>query len=272
MLDTSTLSKDGGQVSRNSTKSLLDDLLPCYKILILGDPGTGKTSLIHRYISNEFLENTESTIVLDYQMKKMHVTPNDKIILKLWDTAGSEKYSSIAKNYFTNCDGIILCFDITDIQTFNNLSNWINYINNYVEILDTKNDIEENKENVEKEEEEIEDEENRIVIKWFDDEQYKPTLVLTGTKSDIEKEKVNLEEIDKLKKYLNCEFFETSSKNGDGIDDLFFYIAKELFEKKVKTNDNNNKKGGFKLENKRINEEYEDKDGDGFSQSKLSCC
>ena len=84
--------------------------------------------------------------------------------------------------------------------------------------------------------------------------------------------KRKLEEIDKLKKYLNCEFFETSSKNGDGIDDLFFYIAKELFEKKVKTNDNNNKKGGFKLENKRINEEYEDKDGDGFSQSKLSCC
>ena len=184
MLDSSTLSKDGNnQISqKSSSRSIMEDLFPCYKILILGDPGIGKTSLIHRYISNEFLEKTISTMGLDYQNKIVDITSNDKIILKLWDTAGSEKYNSIAKNYFTNCDGIILCFDITDIKTFNNLNNWINYINDYVKII-------ENKEDEEEEEEEIED--NKVVIKWLDDnEKEKPIIVLTGTKSDTEGEKV----------------------------------------------------------------------------------
>ena len=265
MLDSSTLSKDASQVERKASKSIIDDLFPCYKILILGDPGIGKTSLIHRYITNEFLENTKSTMGLDYQTKEVNITPNDKIILKLWDTAGSEKYNSIAKNYFTNCDGIILCFDVTNIKTFNNLNNWINYINNYVEIL-------ENKENEEEEEEdEIENEDNKVVIKWLGDEKYKPTIVLAGTKSDTDGEKVKIEEIDKLKTFLKCEYFETSSKFGDGIENLFLFMAKDIFKKNINKNQNN-KKGGFKLKNKRINDEDEDMENDGFSQSKLPCC
>ena len=265
MLDSSTLSKDASQVEQEASKSIIDDLLPCYKILIIGDPGIGKTSLIHRYITNEFLENTKSTMALDYQTKEVNITPNDKIILKLWDTAGSEKYNSIAKNYFTNCDGIILCFDVTNIKTFNNLNNWINYINNYVEIL-------ENKENEEEEEEdEIENEDNKVVIKWLGDEKYKPTIVLAGTKSDTDGEKVNIEEIDKLKTILKCEYFETSSKIGDGIENLFLFMAKEIFKKDI-NKEHSNKKGGFKLKNKRINDENEDMKNDGFSQSKLPCC
>ena len=265
MLDSSTLSKDASQVERKESKSIIDDLFPCYKILILGDPGIGKTSLIHRYITNEFLENTKSTMGLDYQTKEVNITPNDKIILKLWDTAGSEKYNSIAKNYFTNCDGIILCFDVTNLITFNNLNNWINYINNYVEIL-------ENKENEEEEEEdENENEDNKVVIKWLGDEKYKPTIVLAGTKSDTDGEKVKIEEIDKLKTFLKCEYFETSSKIGDGIENLFLFMAKDIFKKNI-NKEHNNKKGGFKLKNKRINDENEDMENDGFSQSKLPCC
>ena len=264
MLDSSTLSKDGNnQISqKSSSRSIMEDLFPCYKILILGDPGIGKTSLIHRYISNEFLEKTISTMGLDYQNKIVDITSDDKIILKLWDTAGSEKYNSIAKNYFTNCDGIILCFDITDIKTFNNLNNWINYINDYVKII-------ENKEDEEEEEEEIED--NKVVIKWLDDnEKEKPIIVLTGTKSDTEGEKVDTEEIDKLKNNLKCKYFETSSKNGDGIENLFLFIAKELFKKNQNKN-HSKRKGGFKLKNKRINDEDENAENDGYSQSKLQC-
>ena len=200
---------------------------------------------------------------LDYQNKIVDITSNDKIILKLWDTAGSEKYNSIAKNYFTNCDGIILCFDITDIKTFNNLNNWINYINDYVKII-------ENKEDEEEEEEEIED--NKVVIKWLDDnEKEKPIIVLTGTKSDTEGEKVDTEEIDKLKNNLKCKYFETSSKNGDGIENLFLFIAKELFKKNQNKN-HSKRKGGFKLKNKRINDEDDNAENDGYSQSKLQCC
>ena len=124
MLDTSTLSRDS---SLNQRKRKIEEI-PSYKVLIIGDPGIGKTSLIHRYIYNEFKEHNESTIGLDFQEKTVQVSPEDKIILIIWDTAGSEKFHSIAQNFFTNCDGIILCFDTTDKKTFENLESWINYI------------------------------------------------------------------------------------------------------------------------------------------------
>lgn len=273
MLDTSTLSKDGGQDTNNLLKSNTDDLLFSYKILIIGDAGIGKTSLIHRYISNEFEENYESTIGLDFQTKKVHVTPDEKIILKLWDTAGSEKYSSIAKNYFSNCDGIILCYNVNDIKTFNNIYTWINYINDFIEILEKKEEekVIENKEKKEIEEEEDEDDDKKVVIKWFGEDKLKPVIVLAGTKSDIGKNEIKVEDINKLKNYLNCEFFETSAKDGSGVDDLFFYIAKELFDKKGNINKIKRKRSGFKLENKRFNE---DDDGkyEGICNSKIQCC
>ena len=267
MLDTSTLSKDGG--GTRISKTLTDELLPSYKILILGDVGIGKTSLIRRYISNEFIEDNESTIGLDYQTKKVQVAPGEKIILKLWDTAGSEKYSSIARNYFTNCDGIILCFDNTNKTTFDDLNIWINYINNYVKILDDKEPIFEEKSD--EEEEEDEEDNKNVIIKWIDDDKIKPIIVLTGTKSDIGEKQVNMEDIAKLKEYLKCEYFETSSKNGDGVDDLFFFLAKELFVKIINKNENDNK-GKFKLENKRFNEDDEGEIYEGISRSKISCC
>ena len=272
MLDTSTLSKDEKDNNNNinntlsSSQLLEESLLPKYKILIIGDPGIGKTSLIYRYVNNEFLEDTSSSLGLDYQLKKVQVTPNDKIILKLWDTAGSEKFHSIAQNYFTNCDGIILCFDNSDKNTFKNLYDWINYINNFIQIIEKENKVEENKEN-----EEEEEEGNKIVIKWFEKEKEKitrPIIVLTGTKSDIENKEINEEDIDKLKKYLNCEYFETSSKDGNGVEDLFFFLAKELFEKIGKNI--NKEESGFKLENKRFNY-YENNDEDNCN-SKLPCC
>lgn len=263
MLDKSTLSKDG-QDSFTLPTTLKDDLYPSYKVLIIGDPGIGKTSLIHRYVSNEYSEDQRFTIGLDYRLKKVQVTQNDEIILSLWDTAGSEKFHSLAQNYFTNSDGIILCFDNSNKTTFNNLYDWINYINNYVEIID-KNDI--IKETKDKEDEDDgEEEDKKVVIRWFDDnEQTRPIIVLAGTKSDLEEKEVKIEDINELKKYLDCEYFETSSKNGNGVGDLFFFLAKNLFEKIDKSQ--NKKETGFKLENKRINEENEN-----ACNSKLSCC
>ena len=268
MLDSSTLSKDGRDSYRIS-QTLTDDLYPSYKILVIGDANTGKTSLIRRYVSNEFLEDNESTIGLDFQSKKVQIAPNDKIILKIWDTAGSEKFNSIAQNYFTNSDGIILCFDNANKTSFDNLDGWINYINKYVEILENSDIKEETKEKDEEEEEEEEEEGKKVVIKWFDNnknsnELNRPVIILAGTKSDLEQKEVKMEDIEKLKQYLNCEYFETSSKNGNGVDDLFFFMAKELFNK-IGLNQKR-KDSGFKLENKRII------DDEKACNSKFACC
>ena len=266
MLDTSSLSRERSDSYRLSI-NLTNDLYQNYKVLIIGDQGVGKTSLIRRYVSCEFLEDTESKIGLDYQLKKVQVTPNEIIVLKLWDTAGSEKFHSIAQNYFTNSDGIILCFDNTNKTTFNNLYGWINYINKYVQIIDNS-DIMEATKGKDEEEEEEEEEGKKVVIKWFDNnELIRPIIVLAGTKSDLDEKKVQKEDIDKLTKNLNCEYFETSSKNGNGVNDLFFFMAKELFEKIDKSKKKEGR--GFILENKRIKDE--ENENEEVCNSKACC-
>lgn len=257
MLDTSTLSRD----TINATKENLKDI-PLYKVLVIGDQGIGKTTLIHRYIYDIFQENNEMTIGLDFQEKIVQVSPEDKIVLKIWDTAGSEKFHSIAQSFFTNCDGIILCFDTTDKKTFENLYGWVDYISDYIDI---KEDIEEKSDkkkskNTDEEGEEEEEEEND----WIKDEQFKPIIVLAGTKSDLKEGFiVSMEEVKKFTKILKCEYFETSAKNKNGVEDLFFFMAKELFDKKIVVNPNK----GFKLR------ESIDKNGnEGQSNSKVVCC
>ena len=254
MLDSSTLSRDS---TLNMVKDKTEDF-PSYKVLIVGDSGIGKTSLIRRYIYDKFIEQNDSNLGLDFKEKVVQVSPKDKIILILWDTAGSEKFHSIAQNFFTNCDGIILCFDTNNYNSFQNLKGWVDYINEYIEIKDDENNnnINYGRENEEEEEEEEENE-------WIDDEQFKPVLALAGTKSDLKKNQIiSLEEINKFSQNIKCEYFETSSKEGNGIEDLFFFVAKELFEKKIITDKN---KKGFKLGNdKKWNESQ--------SNSKIGCC
>ena len=263
MLDTSTLSRD----STTHNKENLSAILPTYKVLIIGDQGIGKTTLIQRYIYGIFKESIESTIGLDFQEKTVQVSPEDKIILTIWDTAGSEKFHSIAQSFFTNCDGIILCFDTTDKKTFENLIGWVNYINDYIEIKENIDDINDKKkgknegEDGEEEKEEKEEEEEKD---WIDDEQFKPVIILAGTKCDLKEDSiVSMEEVKKFTKILKCEYFETSAKNNNGVDDLFFFMAKELFDKKIAVNP----KKGFKLAREI------DKYGiEGESNSKIGCC
>ena len=258
MLDTSTLSRDS---SLNPIKRKIEEI-PSYKVLIIGDPDIGKTSLIHRYIYNEFMEKKESTIGLDFQEKKVQVSPEDKIILIIWDTAGSEKFHSIAQSFFTNCDGIILCFDTTDKKTFENLENWINYINEYIEIKDNYFDNNKNKKKDKNEKEEEKEEEEEEEKEWMDDEQFKPIIILAGTKSDLKTEDIiTNEEIKRLCKIIKCEYFETSAKENNGVEDLFFFMAKELFDKKIIVTPTK----GFKLGIDRSEEEAQ-------SNSKVRCC
>jgi GTPase SAR1 family protein len=254
MLDSSNLSKD----CFNSGNKKQSEDYPTYKILIIGDKDVGKTSLIYRYINNEFNEKNDTSIGLDFQEKTVKVTPKKKITLMIWDTAGSEKFRSIAHSFFTNCDGIILCYDTTDKKTFENLNGWINYINEYIEIkIDTSNENIKNNEGEDEEENDVEE------LEWAKEEQFKPVVVLAGTKADLEDNKcVFNEDIKNLTKIIKCEYFETSAKSGVGVEDVFLYMAKDLFEKKIAIA---KKRKGFKLKNDRdIN--------DSQCKSNATCC
>jgi len=77
-------------------------------IITLGDSGVGKTSIINRYINNEFNDNNPSTIGMNFSFKKLYIN-KQKIKLKLMDTCGQEKYRSLTKTYLKNADFSFIC-------------------------------------------------------------------------------------------------------------------------------------------------------------------
>ena len=98
-----------------------------FKIIIIGDSGTGKSSLMLRYTDDTFSEFHNTTIGVDFKFKKLKI--NDTYVgFHIWDTAGQEKFKSIIRSYYLNSDGIILVFDLNSKYTFDNLQYWIDEI------------------------------------------------------------------------------------------------------------------------------------------------
>ena len=94
------------------------------QILLLGDSSVGKTSLLMRYINNEFKENMISTIGMDIHKKKIKISNKD-VLLHLVDITGQERFKSVAKNYYRDVDGIIFIFDVTNKDSFIHIKDWI---------------------------------------------------------------------------------------------------------------------------------------------------
>ena len=102
------------------------------KIIIIGDPSVGKTSLQTRIIENTFKPKYTSTLGVDFSFKQIEIE-GAKVKLQIWDTAGQEKYRSLITTYYRHTDGIILVFDLSDENSFENiLSSWIPHITTYL--------------------------------------------------------------------------------------------------------------------------------------------
>lgn len=96
----------------------------CYKIVVIGDITTGKTSYINKYVNNFFHQGYKSTIGADLYAKELF--HNDmKISLQIWDTAGSERFHTLTSSFYRGADACILLFDLHNPKTFYNLESWI---------------------------------------------------------------------------------------------------------------------------------------------------
>ena len=166
-----------------------------YKFLVLGDQMVGKTSIIERYISDKFRANYLTTIGMDRKYKRLIVNNSD-IDVFITDTAGEERFRSLAKSFYKNTDGIFVGFSLTDKDSFNSVEFWIEQI----------------KENC--------NELNKI------------SLVLFGNKCDELNINVNPEEINALKEKHNLEYFKTSAKEDINVQNLFEYLLKKTIIKK----------------------------------------
>ena len=95
------------------------------KVTIIGSPGVGKTCIIKNYVNGVFEEFNTSTSGVDYY-KKVEYMDNKKIILNIWDTAGQEKFYSMAQYFYRNSFIIIIVYDVTNMKSFEEIkNNWI---------------------------------------------------------------------------------------------------------------------------------------------------
>lgn len=121
-----------------------------FKIILVGDVNVGKTNIINRYINNDFLDNSQSTVGVDLKTKYYYLD-NIKVKEQIWDTAGSEKYQSISGVYYKGADGVLLVYDMTNYQTLENLRNWLSLVRSYISedaeifLIGNKSDLEHKK-------------------------------------------------------------------------------------------------------------------------------
>ena len=111
------------EVSENEKESLK------LKIVIIGDAGVGKTSMIQQFVNRKFDKRYEETIGVEFQVKTFKI--NDTITkIEIWDTAGSERFASITKNYYRGAQGVLIVYDVTNKSSFDKVESWYNEIKN----------------------------------------------------------------------------------------------------------------------------------------------
>ena len=166
------------------------------QIITLGEGKVGKTSLIFRYIDNTFTLNYLSTIGIDSKVKKIKLQNGEDIKVKLFDTAGQERFKSITTNYIKKANGILLVYDITDDTSFKKIETWY---------------------------ENLSGDSNNIL-----------PIVLIGNKSDLKEERVvSTEDGKELAKKLNMEkhFYETSCQNGENVHEAINDLVQQIYDK-----------------------------------------
>ena len=166
------------------------------KIMALGNNVVGKTSFILRFTENKFEKNYLATVGIDYQIKIITIKEK-QYKLCFYDTVGQEKYRSITLNVIKDAQGILLMYDITIINSFDSIPNWIKSIKD---------------------------------VKGSDF-----PMVLVGNKIDLESErKITKEQGEKFAKENGIEFFEISNKNGINIQEAGLALVNKILEKKEK--------------------------------------
>jgi small GTP-binding protein len=165
-----------------------------YKIIFGGEGGVGKTTMLHKYIENRFLEDTKLTIGVEILNKEISL-PDDRICaLQLWDFGGQERFRFMQDSFVRGATGAFLMFDLTTLFTFNKLNHWVQLFRKFNPTL---------------------------------------PIVLLGAKSDLENHTVQDEYVQDFIKENNINIYlKVSSKTGFNVQEAFDILLKEIMEYK----------------------------------------
>jgi len=189
----STVTKNSTIVlGENSYQKKDYDLL--VKILLLGDSGVGKSAIMLRFTEDRFTEDLMSTIGLDFKMKMIEID-NKTVNIQIWDTAGQEKFKTITKTYYRGASGYIIVYDVTNRNSFDHVSTWVDEINDHG---------------------------NNDMIK-----------ILVGNKCDLDGRTVTIEEGKELARKLDMPFFEASALTGANVTQIFHESVKSYLQSPV---------------------------------------
>lgn len=168
-----------------------------FKVLLIGDSGVGKSSVLLRYIDEMFTELFLSTIGVDFKLKTI-MCHDKKVKLQIWDTAGQERFKTITRSYYRGASAVIVIYDVTDKDSFSHLSNWLNEIKQNTEC-------------------------DKIDV----------VSILVGNKIDLEKKRViPYQDGATFAAQNNMQFVEVSSKTGENVEKIFDLLVNELVKKR----------------------------------------
>ncbi|KAF7456695.1 putative small GTP binding protein rab1a [Cryptosporidium felis] len=171
-----------------------------FKLLLIGDSGVGKSCLLLRFADDTYTDSYISTIGVDFKIRTINLE-NKTVKLQIWDTAGQERFRTITSSYYRGAHGIIIVYDVTDRDSFDNVKQWIQEIDRYA------------MENVNK--------------------------LLVGNKCDlVSKRVVTSDEGRELADSHGIKFIETSAKNAYNVEQAFHTMAGEI-KKRVQVNSQN---------------------------------
>lgn len=161
-----------------------------FKLLLIGDSGVGKSCLLLRFADDNYTDTFISTIGVDFKIKTISLD-GKSVKLQIWDTAGQERFRTITSSYYRGAHGIIIVYDVSDRDSFNNIRNWIAEIDKYTA------------DNVNK--------------------------LLVGNKCDLESKRViTYDEAKELADSNNIRYIETSAKCAIRVEEAFHLMAMEI--------------------------------------------
>jgi Ras-related protein Rab-32 len=205
-----------------------------YKVLILGDIGTGKTSIIKRYVDDKFTDGYKSTIGVDFMLKNVQKNINGENIeirVQLWDISGQERFGNMTSTYYRGAVGVFVVFDVTRMNTYEGACTW-------------KHDVD---------------------FKLIFPNGKKVPAVLLGNKQDLLDENMSetlKDNIDKNSKELGFSgWYQTSAKDCTGIEEAADHLISEILAEVGHTNIWDKVPGSFQIDaNRSVPIDYDKND------------